>query len=98
MRMAAKTDITTRAADGLARPRALQRRGCELSGAHGTRVCPEAIGWGNNVEDQAYLEDLEKRLQKKIQVQAKKRFHLEKFEIQGRDPNSDRKMEEKGAE
>jgi ribonuclease G len=48
--------------------------------------------------EQAYLEDLEKRLQKKIQVQAKKRFHLEKFEIQGRDPDSSRKMEEKGAD
>ena len=34
--------------------------------------------------EQQYLEELEKRLQKKIVIQAKKRFHLEKFEIQGR--------------
>jgi ribonuclease G len=42
-----------------------------------------------NVEGQ-YLEQLEKRLQKKIMIQAKKRFHLEKFEITGRDPEQAR--------
>ncbi len=31
--------------------------------------------------EQAYLDDMEKRLQKKIVIQAKKRFHLEKFEF-----------------
>ena len=36
--------------------------------------------------EQQYLEELEKRLQKKIIVQAKKRFHLEKFEIVGQRP------------
>ena len=34
--------------------------------------------------EQQYLDDLEKKLQKKIVVQAKKRFHLEKFEIADR--------------
>jgi ribonuclease G len=40
--------------------------------------------------EQQYLEDMEKRLQKKIIVQSKKRFHLEKFEIVGRDPDEAR--------
>ncbi len=44
--------------------------------------------------EQQYIEELEKRLQKKIIVQAKKRFHLEKFEIQGRDAAEHRKMEQ----
>jgi ribonuclease G len=43
--------------------------------------------------EQQYIDDLEKRLQKKIQIQAKKRFHLEKFEIQGRDPDAGRTMD-----
>ena len=34
--------------------------------------------------DHEYVEELEKRLQKQIIVRAKKRFHLEKFEIQPR--------------
>ena len=34
--------------------------------------------------EQQYIEELEKRLQKKIVVQSKKRFHLEKFEITAR--------------
>ncbi|HEY7954272.1 MAG TPA: Rne/Rng family ribonuclease [Polyangia bacterium] len=42
--------------------------------------------------EQAYLEDMEKRLQKKIIIQAKKRFHLEKFEIAGRPVDDDRRM------
>jgi len=40
--------------------------------------------------EQQYLEYMEKRLQKKIVVQSKKRFHLEKFEIVGRDPEAAR--------
>jgi ribonuclease G len=48
--------------------------------------------------EQQYLEELEKRLQKKIQIQAKKRFHLEKFEIQGREPEADRKLNERAPE
>ncbi len=40
--------------------------------------------------EQQYLEDMEKRLQKKIVVSPKKRFHLEKFEILGRDPEQAR--------
>jgi ribonuclease G len=47
--------------------------------------------------EQQYIEELEKRLQKKIQIQPKKRLHLEKFEIQGREPDSGRKMEEEQA-
>ena len=35
---------------------------------------------------------MEKRLQKKIIIQAKKRFHLEKFEIAGRPVDDDRRM------
>ena len=46
---------------------------------------PEIADLLVNVEGQ-YIEQLEKRLQKKILIQAKKRFHLEKFEITGRDP------------
>jgi ribonuclease G len=46
---------------------------------------PEIADLLINVEGQ-YIEQLEKRLQKKIVIQAKKRFHLEKFEIVGRDP------------
>src|SRR5256885_3899935 len=34
--------------------------------------------------EQQYIEEMEKRLQKKIVVQSKKRFHHEKFEITGR--------------
>jgi ribonuclease G len=49
-------------------------------------ICnPEIADLLVNVEAQ-YIEQLEKRLQKKIIIQAKKRFHLEKFEITGRDP------------
>ncbi len=33
--------------------------------------------------DQQFLEDLEKRLQKKISIKPRERFHLEKFEIRG---------------
>jgi ribonuclease G len=33
--------------------------------------------------EQPYLEELEKRLQKRIVVQAKKRYHLEKFDLSG---------------
>ena len=46
---------------------------------------PEIADLLMNVEAQ-YIEQLEKRLQKKILIQPKKRFHLEKFEITGRDP------------
>jgi ribonuclease G len=35
--------------------------------------------------EQQYLEDLEKRLQKRIVILAKKRYHLEKFDIQGQE-------------
>jgi ribonuclease G len=38
--------------------------------------------------EQAYLEELEKRLQKRIVIEAKKHFHFEKFEIQGRGEES----------
>ena len=48
---------------------------------------PEIADLLMNVEAQ-YIEQLEKRLQKKILIQAKKRFHLEKFEITGRDPEN----------
>jgi ribonuclease G len=48
---------------------------------------PEIADLLMNVEAQ-YIEQLEKRLQKKILIQAKKRFHLEKFEITGRDPET----------
>jgi ribonuclease G len=48
---------------------------------------PEIADLLINVEAQ-YIEQLEKRLQKKIIIQAKKRFHLEKFEITGRDPET----------
>jgi len=41
--------------------------------------------------EQQYLEDMEKRLQKKIIVQAKKRFHLEKYELLGRNPDEARR-------
>jgi ribonuclease G len=41
--------------------------------------------------EQQYLEDMEKRLQKKIIVQAKKRFHLEKYELIGRNPDEARR-------
>ncbi len=41
--------------------------------------------------EQQYLDELEKRLQKKIIVQAKKRFHHEKFEIVGRSQPNDQK-------
>jgi Ribonuclease G/E len=34
--------------------------------------------------EQQYLDELEKRLQKKLMIEAKKRFHHEKFEIRGR--------------
>jgi len=45
--------------------------------------------------EQEYIENLEKRLQKKITIQARKRFHLEKYEIaarevEGRDRDRDR--------
>jgi ribonuclease G len=39
--------------------------------------------------EQQYIEEMEKRLQKKVVVQAKKRFHHEKFEIAGRDQPGD---------
>jgi ribonuclease G len=48
---------------------------------------PEIADLLINVEAQ-YIEQLEKRLQKKIIITAKKRFHLEKFEIAGRDPDT----------
>ena len=48
---------------------------------------PEIADLLMNVEAQ-YIEQLEKRLQKKILIQPKKRFHLEKFEITGRDPEN----------
>ncbi|HZS40970.1 MAG TPA: Rne/Rng family ribonuclease [Polyangia bacterium] len=38
--------------------------------------------------EQQYIDELEKRLQKKVVIQSKKRFHLEKFEIQGRTPQN----------
>jgi ribonuclease G len=41
--------------------------------------------------EQQYIDELEKRLQKKIIIEAKKRFHVEKFELTGRDPNQARK-------
>jgi ribonuclease G len=44
--------------------------------------------------EQQYLEELEKKLQKKIVIQAKKRFHLEKFEIQGRQPEGERRLDQ----
>jgi len=47
--------------------------------------------------EQQYLDELEKRLQKKIVIQAKKRFHLEKFEIVGRAPEDNRKLQEEQA-
>jgi ribonuclease G len=47
--------------------------------------------------EQQYLDELEKRLQKKIVIQAKKRFHLEKFEIVGRAPEDGRKLEQEQA-
>jgi ribonuclease G len=39
--------------------------------------------------EQQYLEELEKRLQKRIVIQAKKRYHLEKFDIQGQPPDAE---------
>ena len=51
---------------------------------------PEIADLLVNVEAQ-YIEQLEKRLQKKIVIQAKKRFHLEKFEISGRDPEREQR-------
>ena len=33
--------------------------------------------------DQQYLDDLEKRLQKKIIIKPRERFHMERFEIRG---------------
>jgi ribonuclease G len=57
---------------------------------------PEIADLLVNVEQQ-YLEQLEKRLQKKIIIQAKKRFHLEKFEIQGRDPEQARSAQREAA-
>ncbi len=47
--------------------------------------------------EQQYIEELEKRLQKKIVIQAKKRFHLEKFEITGRDPETTRPRAQEAA-
>jgi ribonuclease G len=44
--------------------------------------------------EQQYLDELEKRLQKKITINAKKRFHLEKFEIAGREPEGRGKLKE----
>jgi ribonuclease G len=45
--------------------------------------------------EQQYIEEMEKRLQKKIVVQSKKRFHHEKFEIAGRgSPNEPRRRDE----
>src|SRR5262249_11906002 len=41
-----------------------------------------------------YPDELEKRLQKKISINPKKRFHLEKFEIAGRDREAARKLKE----
>jgi ribonuclease G len=40
--------------------------------------------------DQQYVDDLEKRLQKKIVIKARERCHLEEYEITGRDPNGSR--------
>ena len=47
--------------------------------------------------EEQYVEELEKRLQKKIVIQAKKRFHLEKFEITGRDPDASRRERQEAA-
>jgi ribonuclease G len=45
--------------------------------------------------EQQFIEEMEKRLQKKIVVQSKKRFHHEKFEITGRaQPNEPRRRDE----
>jgi ribonuclease G len=55
---------------------------------------PEIADLLVNVEGQ-YIEQLEKRLQKKIIIQAKKRFHLEKFEIAGRDPDTSNSRHER---
>jgi ribonuclease G len=55
-------------------------------------VNPEIADLLVNVEQQ-FIEELEKRLQKKIIIQAKKRFHLEKFEIQGREGEPKRDAE-----
>jgi Ribonuclease G/E len=57
---------------------------------------PEIADLLINVEAQ-YIEQLEKRLQKKIVIQAKKRFHLEKFEISGRDPEANRSSRQEAA-
>jgi ribonuclease G len=57
---------------------------------------PEIADLLVNVEGQ-YIEQLEKRLQKKIFIQAKKRFHLEKFEISGRDPDNQRQSRQEAA-
>jgi len=57
---------------------------------------PEIADLLISVEAQ-YIELLEKRLQKKIIIQAKKRFHLEKFEITGRDPDTSRPQRQEAA-
>jgi ribonuclease G len=45
--------------------------------------------------EQQYIEEMEKRVQKKIVVQSKKRFHHEKFEITGRQqPNEPRRRDD----
>jgi hypothetical protein len=45
--------------------------------------------------EQQYIEEMEKRVQKKIVVQSKKRFHHEKFEIAGRQqPNEPRRRDD----
>jgi len=48
--------------------------------------------------EQQYLDEIEKRLQKKILIQAKKRFHLEKFEITDRPPDGERQRREEREE
>jgi ribonuclease G len=57
---------------------------------------PEIADLLINAEAQ-YVEQLEKRLQKKILIQPKKRFHLEKFEIIGRDPNPNNAQRQEAA-
>ncbi|MCU1281037.1 MAG: RNAse, partial [bacterium] len=57
---------------------------------------PEIADLLVNVEAQ-YIEQLEKRLQKKIVIHSKKRFHLEKFEITGRDPEASRRERQEAA-
>ncbi|MSP63668.1 MAG: Rne/Rng family ribonuclease [Myxococcales bacterium] len=65
--------------------REIRREGNLLKGDAVVVICNPEVADLLATSDQQYVDDLEKRLQKKIIIKSRERCHLEQYEISGRD-------------